>query len=628
VGHTVNCTFITPHMISAVMFFWVGENIFNTLHPYPNALARAEFPPGIKIQEKKGAGNLQSLLSKLKKYTFNGYLAITVEDQLEGYITLKDGMPRNALLYTPSDKEINGMPALQKIQGLESMDKLKIEVHTNVDIDSLIASTKGKLASKQIGEDYYQQVEQDELLEVIEEEIEEEEKEDHRKEMEKAMEKKDLEDELQRRIIEHEMKESEIEEKEIGVYDMVIKERKGMSPERPAPFLEKYSYENFVVGPNNKFAYAAAREVSRLPGDTFNPLFITSPSGLGKTHLLKAIGRYITKNHPELAVEYTTTAKFSKMSTEGKFNQVRDELMEVDVLLLDDIQFLANKPELQEDIYFIFNGIMERRGQIVLACDRAPEEIPSLQDRLVSRFKSGLVVDMRPPNFETRCDIISKKIEQYGENVPHDIIEFIAENIDSNVREIEGTLNRILAFSSLLKKDITMDVVRETLGETDSSPRQREGSAFSFLPGRSYLIEENKVPRGFKILKGLSVEKPIYVFSRMNPQRIHQDYGLEEVTIYWLTSRDSEKFETLSPNLESLTWHIEELLKEEPVILLDGIEYLIGQTGFDASIQFVRHVVDIVSEKGSIFFLTVSPPALERKQVSILEREMEVVPDG
>ncbi len=573
-------------------------------------MARVEFPTGIKIQEKKGAGQLEPLLSKLKKYAFNGYLLVVVDDQLEGYITLKDGRPRNALLYTPADKEIKGRTALQKIREMGPMEELRIKVHTNVDIDSLISSTKGKLTAEDLGAEEH----------IAFEEV------DSGKKDEKESERKNLEEELQRRIIEHEMKEMEVEEKEIGVYDMLIKERKGIPPSEPGLFPERYSFENFIVGPNNKFAYTAAREVSRFPGDTFNPLFITSPSGLGKTHLLKSIGHYVLKNHPEMKVEYNTTTNFSTELSKADSDALEDHIQHVDIFLLDDLQFLANRVELQEKIYHIFNIIKKNGGQIVLASDRTPDEIPSLKDRLITRFKSGLVVDIRPPTFETRRAIVKKIINRYEVEVPDDIMDFIAKNVKKNVRELEGALNRILAFSSMLNEEITHEVVKESLSHYTEAPiKEERAPTYSFLPGRSYLIEEANVERGFEIVKGLSSQHSIYIFSRINPQRVQDDFGLSNATIIWLTGRDSENFETTPPNLESLTWHMEELLKEGPVILLDGIEYLIGQTGFDATIQFVRHMVDMVSESETIFLLTISPAALEKKQVSILERELEVV---
>ncbi len=590
-------------------------------------MSRVEFPTGIKIQEKKCAGNLQPLLSKLEKYAFNGYIHTMVNDQLEGYITLKDGIPRNALLYTPADKEIKGLSALKKIKDLGSMENILIEVHTNVDIDSLISSTTGKLEQEKV-EDELMAEEQEDIIDRMDEKVEEEEKkkkEEKRKEIEKSFEIKNLEDELQRRIIEQEMKETDIEEKAIGVYDMLIKERKGIDRVEPGPFPERFSFENFIVGSNNKFAYAAAREVSRFPGETFNPLFITSSSGMGKTHLLKAIGHYIIGKNADAKVEYLTTANLSNLLSKKEFEEVIEAFKKADLLLLDDVQFLANRPELQEKIFYIFNSVKESGGQIVLASDRNPEEIPSLKDRLVSRFKSGLVVDIKPPRFETRRAIVEKMLSRYEAVVDDQVIDFIAERVSKNIRELEGALNKILAFSSLLDEKITCEIVKESLGDHEKGSKSDKRSAHSFLPGRSYLIEESRVERGFEILKGLSSSHSLHIFSRMNPQRIQEDFGLNGATIRWLTGRDSNNFETVSPNLESLTWHIEEIIKDGPVVLLDGIEYLIGQSSFGAAIQFIRHMVDVVSESDTIFLMTVSPDALERKQVSILEREMEVV---
>ncbi len=543
----------------------------------------------------------------MKKYTFNGYIKAEVEGQLEGYLTLKDGMPRNAVLYPPAGNEIKGQSALKKIRDMDNMEELRIQVHTNVDIDSLISSIPGKIPVQAIEES------QEDTLKVEGEK--------------KTAERKKLEEELESRIIEQEMKESKVAEKEIEVYDTLIKERRGLKSEEPGKFPDKFSFENFVVGPNNKFAYAAAREIARFPGDSFNPLFITSSSGLGKTHLLKAIGNYLKKRDHDLEISYLTASNLSSILSNQDIKELKEEVNKANVLLLDDIQFLANKIDLQDEVFHILNNLLEKKGQVVLTSDRPPDQIPSLQDRMVTRFKSGLVVDIRPPTFETRVSIIDKILKEYDIKVEQDVKEYIARHVKKNVRELEGVLNRILAFSSLLEEDISKEVVKESLkhysDEIDKG--EKKVSSYTFKVGRSYLIEERRPDKGFEILKGMRDDGKTYIFSRLNPNRIKEDYGVKDSEIYWLTSRDSQNYITVSPNLENLSWRLEDLLKEDGVVLLDGLEYLISNTGFEPTIQFLRHMIDMVSETETVFLLTVSPDALERKHVSILEREMEVI---
>ncbi|MFO8109779.1 MAG: DnaA/Hda family protein [Thermoplasmata archaeon] len=564
-------------------------------------MARAEFPTGIKIQEKKGAGKLKPLLSKLKKYAFNGYIHVMV-DETEGYIILMKGMPRNALLYLPGHEEIEGLDALQKIQDLESMDDFKIKVHTNVDIDHLISSAKGRIIGG--GEEHIEEAEQGELTEHVEDET-------------------DKDEETRRNTIREEMKKAEIGEREINVYDILIKERKGIPRTEPGTFPKKYTFENFIVGPNNKFAYSAALEICKAIGGNFNPLFITSPSGLGKTHLLKSMGYYTLENNPNMKVEYTTAMNLSLLLHKEE-GALKGKFQDIDLFLLDDIQFLANHPELQEKVDHIFQMILDKAGQIVIASNRAPEEIPLLRNRLLTRFKAGLIVEVKPPVFETRRYIIKKIIERYQADLSDEVVDFIAECVDKNVRELEGALNRILAFSTLFDEDITLDGVRESISPYIDDSKDQAPKNYSFLSGRSYLIETKETDLGFEMLTHNSDDRKVFIFSRMNPKRIQEDFGLADADIFWLTGRESDMFKTVPPNLEGLTWHLEEVMPENPIILLDGIEYLIGQTGFNATIQFMRHIIDVVSESKTIFLLIVSPEALEKKQISILEREMEV----
>lgn len=584
-------------------------------------MIKEEFPAGLKIQEKEGSGELVAQLSKLKKYSFNGYLKIEAKESLEGLITLKDGNPMNAVILTPSGEKIKGLDALEKIEGWDDFDEIRIEVHTNVDIDKLISETPGRLTDK----------EREGAEDILSSS-----KRKGKKAKSPSRESRDqkVDEEVEKNKMEKEYKDKELEEKEIEVYDMVIKEGKGKKKGEEGPFTENYSFEHFIVGSNNKFAYAAATEVAKSPGEKFNPLFITSPAGLGKTHLLKAVGRYIKKNSPGLVIRYTTTAKLasdlSKTDEESELDDIKRDYYEIDVLLLDDVQFLAGRDELQEEIFHIFNEVKSNRGQVVLSCDRPPQEIPSLENRLVSRFKSGLVVDISPPTYETRYEIIEDRLEDSEVTIKDEIKEYIAKHVTKNIRELEGALNRILAFSSLLKQDITLESVKQSIKSQDEEKEEQiqkdpDDKGIEFAEGRSYLIEEERANKGFKVFRDLKKEKKKHIFSRMNPSRIKEDFRIEDADVYWLTGKESTEFNTISPNLESLTWQLEEVLSDESVILLDGLEYLISNSGFDATIQFLRHMVDTVSETGAIFILTVSPAALERRQVSILEREMEVV---
>jgi len=231
----------------------------------------------------------------------------------------------------------------------------------------------------------------------------------------------------------------------------------------------KYTFSSFVVGENSHFAQAASLAAAEAPADAYNPLFIYGSVGLGKTHLLQAIGNFIKQNNPKLKVKYISSEKF----TNEMINAIRDDKMgefrnayrTVDVLLIDDIQFLINKERTQEEFFHTFNDLYESHRQIVISSDRPPKEMVPLEERLRSRFEWGLIVDIQPPDLETRVAILRKKMESEGLSVPDEVTFYIATKIRFNVRELEGALIKIVAYSSLMKKEINLNLVRQILKE-------------------------------------------------------------------------------------------------------------------------------------------------------------------
>ncbi|USS85956.1 chromosomal replication initiator protein DnaA [Fructilactobacillus cliffordii] len=228
-----------------------------------------------------------------------------------------------------------------------------------------------------------------------------------------------------------------------------------------------YTFDTFVIGQGNQMAHAAALAVSEDPGKVYNPLFFYGGVGLGKTHLMQAIGNKVLKNNPEANVKYVTTEKFTNDFIDAlqnnKMQEFRRVYRNVDLLLVDDIQFLANKEGTQDEFFNTFNALYEENKQIVMTADRLPNEINSLTDRLVSRFKWGLSVDITAPDLETRAAILRAKAQSEGLQVDDNIMSYIASQIDSNVRELEGALSRIKAFAELKQAPVTMDLVSEAL---------------------------------------------------------------------------------------------------------------------------------------------------------------------
>ncbi len=239
-----------------------------------------------------------------------------------------------------------------------------------------------------------------------------------------------------------------------------------------------YTFETFVIGKGNQMAHAAALVVSEDPGKMYNPLLLYGGVGLGKTHLMHAIGNKIVKDRPEANIKYVTSESFTNDFINAIQNHqteaFRREYRNVDVLLVDDIQFFADKDGTQEEFFHTFNDLYENRKQIVLTSDRLPNEISKLQDRLVSRFAWGLSVDITPPDLETRIAILRAKAEADGINVPTDTLNYIAGQIDSNVRELEGALSRVHAFAKFKQVPITTDLVSEALrglNKGDAKPK-------------------------------------------------------------------------------------------------------------------------------------------------------------
>jgi chromosomal replication initiator protein len=249
-------------------------------------------------------------------------------------------------------------------------------------------------------------------------------------------------------------------------------------PEREAPkpaprvnnLIPKYTFENFVVGASNQFAHAASLAVANQPGEHYNPLFIYGGVGLGKTHLINAIGHRVMERRQTLKVLYLSSESFMNeliaSLRRDKMDEFKIRFRNIDALILDDVQFIAGKERTQEEFFHTFNSLYETHKQIIITSDKFPKEIPDLEDRLRNRFEWGLIADIQPPDMETRVAILQKKAEVEAVQLPHDVAIFLASHIDSNVRELEGSLTRLGAFASLTKATISIDLAKEVLQNT------------------------------------------------------------------------------------------------------------------------------------------------------------------
>ncbi len=235
----------------------------------------------------------------------------------------------------------------------------------------------------------------------------------------------------------------------------------------PTKFNPRYVFETFVVGNSNQFAHAACRAVAESPAKSYNPLFLYGGVGLGKTHLLNAIGCQIERARPDLKILYLTAEQFvNDLISSLRFNRMpdfRERYRGIDLLLVDDIQFLANKERTQEEFFHTFNTLYTSQKQIILSSDSSPRNIPALEERLRSRFEWGLIADIQPPDLETKVAILRRKAEIDQVELDDEVALFIARQVRSNIRELEGLLNRVAAFASLTGKPLSLDLARETL---------------------------------------------------------------------------------------------------------------------------------------------------------------------
>jgi len=240
----------------------------------------------------------------------------------------------------------------------------------------------------------------------------------------------------------------------------------GIRTKRGIQLNPKYTFKNFVVGAGNQFAHAACMAVAEQPAKAYNPLFIYGETGLGKTHLLNAIGNYVAER-TDLRIAYLTTEQFTNEVINSirydKMMDLRKRYRHIDMLMIDDIQFLAGKERTQEEFFHTFNALYEAHKQLVLSSDRFPKDMPDIEERLRSRFEWGLIADLQPPDVETRIAILRKKSEDEGVTLPEDVIQFLATTMKSNIRELEGSLVRLGAYASLTGQTITLEMAKNVL---------------------------------------------------------------------------------------------------------------------------------------------------------------------
>ncbi|MFD1040320.1 chromosomal replication initiator protein DnaA [Virgibacillus byunsanensis] len=340
--------------------------------------------------------------------------------------------------------------------------------------------------------------------------------------------------------------------------------------ESPKTMLNaKYTFDTFVIGSGNRFAHAASLAVAEAPAKAYNPLFIYGGVGLGKTHLMHAIGHYVRDHNPNAKVVYLSSEKFTNefinSIMDNKATNFRNKYRNVDVLLIDDIQFLAGKEQTQEEFFHTFNTLHEESKQIIISSDRPPKEIPTLEDRLRSRFEWGLITDITPPDLETRIAILSKKAKAEGLDIPNEVMLYIANQIDTNIRELEGALIRVVAYSSLVNQDIDASLAADALKDIipSSKPRVITIKGIQEVIGEKYNIKfEDFLAK--KRTKSIAFPRQIAMYlsrelTDFSLPKIGEEFGGRDHTT---VIHAHEKISKMMENDSSLDKEIEEIKEQ------------------------------------------------------------------
>jgi chromosomal replication initiator protein len=347
----------------------------------------------------------------------------------------------------------------------------------------------------------------------------------------------------------------------------------GTTRKRQHPNLNKeYTFERFIIGESNSFAANAALAIARNPGTGYNPCLIYGGVGLGKTHLVQAIGNSVYREFPDLKVAYVTVETFANefiLSIQKKTgHQFKNKYRSVDVLLIDDVHFLEGKEGTQEELFHTFNALYDANKQMVFTSDRPVSEIRSLSDRLRSRFERGLNVDLQPPNYETRIAILNRKIEEKKVKIPDEVVELICRNVNTNVRDLEKALTKLIAYAELVNKDITLDIARQQLKDFFAQPNQKNITIelIQKIVG-DYFGLSYKDLRGKRRTKAVAFPRQVAMYlsrelTEYSTTEVGAEFGGRDHTTVMHACQKIEDRMKLDPNLEPTVQALIKKIKE------------------------------------------------------------------
>lgn len=329
-------------------------------------------------------------------------------------------------------------------------------------------------------------------------------------------------------------------------------QKKSNTPQQRSDLNRDYSFKSFIVGDNSSFAFNACMAIAKNPGTAYNPCLIYGGVGLGKTHLIQSVGNHVKAHIPELKVAYVTaeafTNEFIQAIGEKKLQPFKNKYRKVDILLIDDIHFLQGKESTQEELFHTFNDLYDSNKQMIFTCDRPVSELKKLAARLRSRFERGLNVDLQPPNYETRIAILKRKCEEHRYNISEDVLQFISRNVNTNVRDLEASLTKLIAYSKLLNKEITLKIAQEQLKDSYSLTREHSVAIETIQKAVAEYFNLSYIElRGKKRTRAVAVPRQIAMYIARNMT----DYSTTEIG-YDFGGRDHTTVMHACQKIESL----------------------------------------------------------------------------